>query len=224
MYKWLYKNRFTTFFVSLMLILFGSLLFPEPFFQEKLMPIFFLVNISSGIILISKNRILYWSYISLFIFSLSIFGLDIVNKSTFEVNLYLKFILYFLFYSTVTYAIILQVWKAKKINKDVIIGLMCGYISLGLLGFFLFTAIEIYQPDSFQGILLENNEIATKIDSLLYYSYITLLTIGYGEIVPVTPIAQKGSILVGLIGQFYIVILTAIIVGKFLTQQKKSFK
>ena len=44
------------------------------------------------------------------------------------------------------------------------------------------------------------------------------MTIGYGEITPVTLLAQKATILIGLLGQFYLVIITAIIVGKFLTQ------
>ncbi|NAS32027.1 hypothetical protein GTQ40_13660 [Flavobacteriaceae bacterium R38] len=59
------------------------------------------------------------------------------------------------------------------------------------------------------------------MDSLIYYSYITLLTIGYGEIVPVTPVAQKAAILVGLIGQFYIVIITAVVVEKYIKHSKK---
>ncbi|WP_296314158.1 ion channel [Winogradskyella sp. UBA3174] len=47
----------------------------------------------------------------------------------------------------------------------------------------------------------------------------TLMTIGYGDILPVTPIAQKASIFIGLIGQFYLVILTAIVVSKYINQK-----
>ena len=53
-------------------------------------------------------------------------------------------------------------------------------------------------------------------DSLLYYSYITLLTIGYGEIFPISPVAQKAAILIGLVGQFYFVIITAVVVEKYI--------
>ncbi|WP_101449582.1 ion channel [Aquimarina sp. MAR_2010_214] len=52
----------------------------------------------------------------------------------------------------------------------------------------------------------------------MYYSYITLMTIGYGEIIPVTSLSQKAAILVGMMGQFYLVILTAIVVGKYINQ------
>ena len=56
----------------------------------------------------------------------------------------------------------------------------------------------------------------------MYYSYITLMTIGYGDILPITPIAQKAAIFIGLIGQFYLVVLTAIVVGKYINQSSKN--
>jgi len=59
-------------------------------------------------------------------------------------------------------------------------------------------------------------------DGLMYFSFVTLLTIGYGDIIPITQIAQKATIFVGLIGQFYLVILTAITVGKYLNQERKN--
>jgi len=55
----------------------------------------------------------------------------------------------------------------------------------------------------------------------MYFSYITLMTIGYGEITPLTPLAQKATILIGLAGQFYLVIITATIVGKYINQSNR---
>ena len=49
-----------------------------------------------------------------------------------------------------------------------------------------------------------------------------MMTIGYGDIAPVTVLAQKATILVGFSGQFYLVIITAIIVGKFINQMGKK--
>jgi voltage-gated potassium channel Kch len=68
-------------------------------------------------------------------------------------------------------------------------------------------------PGSLNGI-----EKEALVSEYVYFSFITLLTIGYGEIVPVSDLAQKAAILVALIGQFYIVILTAIVVGKYINQ------
>ncbi|MCK8520789.1 potassium channel family protein [Aquimarina sp. D1M17] len=101
---------------------------------------------------------------------------------------------------------------------------MSGYISLGFLAFFLFMTIELLHPGSFSGSLLATNNDVERFDSILYYAYITLLTIGYGEIVPVTPVAQKAAILVGLIGQFYLVIVTAVIVEKYIVHSRNRSK
>jgi hypothetical protein len=141
-----------------------------------------------------------------------------VLKDTTNSNDLIRLVAYFVFYTMVTSELMKQVWKSKIITKNVIIGLMSGYICIGLLGFFMFLTIEILSPGSFNGLDLNMNEPSSQIDSFLYFSYITLLTIGYGEITPITLIARKATMLVGLAGQFYMVILTAIIVGKYISQ------
>ena len=80
-------------------------------------------------------------------------------------------------------------------------------------------AIELTHPGAFQGVLLDGEDMVMFSEAILYYSYITLMTIGYGEIIPAIPIAQKAAILVGLLGQFYLVIITAVVVGKFIQQK-----
>lgn len=122
----------------------------------------------------------------------------------------------------VAWNIIQQVWRAKFVNRNVILGLMSGYISLGFLAFFLFMSIELTHPGAFQGILMENGSLDIKSEAILYYAYITLLTIGYGEIVPSIPIAQKAAMLVGLMGQFYMVIITAVVVEKYIKHSEKK--
>ena len=102
------------------------------------------------------------------------------------------------------------------------IGLISGFLSLGFIGFFLCLSIEIIEPDSFIGLEAFDSTANTITQRIMYYSYITLLTIGYGDIVPATLLAQKATILIGLLGQFYLVIITAIIVGKFLNQKQSD--
>ena len=83
-------------------------------------------------------------------------------------------------------------------------------------------SIEMVHPDSFTGLSAMNSASNTLRESIMYFSYITLLTIGYGDILPVTYLAQKATMLIGLMGQFYLAIMTAIIVGKFINQSLKS--
>ncbi|CAL2062924.1 Two pore domain potassium channel family protein [Tenacibaculum sp. 190524A05c] len=217
MYKRLYKNRFEIFLITQLTILFGSLFFPFDFFEYKLLPILYLVSIGAGILMISKNKKLTWFFIILFGIAATVFGFDMIARKQNSENLIIRLSIYFIFHVFVTWNIIKQVWKAKRVTKNVIIGLMSGYISLGFLAFFLFMSIELTNTEAFRGFLMENSsDINLRSDSLLYYAFITLLTIGYGEIVPAIPIAQKAAILVGLVGQFYMVIITAVVIEKYI--------
>ncbi|MEL6305964.1 MAG: potassium channel family protein, partial [Bacteroidota bacterium] len=86
--------------------------------------------------------------------------------------------------------------------------------------FFICLSIELAYPGSFQGSLIDiQSETGRVAEQMLYYSFITLMTIGYGDILPATDLSQKAAILIGLMGQFYLVIFTAVIVGKFIQQK-----
>jgi|TARA_B110000914_G_C15378186_1_gene406429 voltage-gated potassium channel Kch len=218
----LYKYRFETFLTSQLFILFGSLFFPQDFYEHTLLPILYLTSIAAGILMISKWKKLMWLFVGLFVITALIFSSDAILKFQNTKTLLIRLSIYFIFYFFVTWNIIQQVWRAKKVTKNVIIGLISGYVSLGFLAFFLFMSIELITPNSFQIGLINSNEIQAKPDNILYYAYITLLTIGYGEIIPTTAIAQKAAILVGLIGQFYMVIITAVVIEKYIRHSAKK--
>ena len=217
----LYKYRFEIFLTSQLFILFGSLFFPQDFYENTLLPILYLTSIAAGILMISKWKKLIWLFVGLFVITALIFSSDAILKFQNTKTLLIRLSIYFIFYFIVTWNIIQQVWRAKKVTKNVIIGLISGYVSLGFLAFFLFMSIELITPNSFQIGLINSNEIQAKPDNILYYAYITLLTIGYGEIIPTTAIAQKAAILVGLIGQFYMVIITAVVIEKYIRHSAK---
>lgn len=216
MVKDLYNYRFELFLVTQLAILFGSLFFPMDFYEEVLLPLLYLIGILAGMLMISKHKKMMWFFVLLFVASAFIFGSSMISRREEENSILIRLLIYFIFYFVVSVNVIKQVWKAKMVNRKVIVGLMSGYISLGFLAFFLFMAIELIFPGAFQGTLMESQSIDVKSESLLYYSYITLLTIGYGEIIPVIPIAQKAAVLVGLMGQFYLVIVTAVVVEKYI--------
>ena len=216
----LYKIRFEIFLSTQLAILFGSLVVPSQLFEFTVLPLLYLFGILTGILIISKKKKLTWFIVLLFVVSAVIFGSSMFHRQESENNILLRLSIYFLFYIVVSWNTIHQVWKAKHVTKNVILGLISGYISLGFLAFFLFMSIELIHPGAFQGELLDSKDFVFFSEAILYYSYITLLTIGYGEIVPAIPIAQKAAILVGLVGQFYLVIITAVIVGKFIDQHR----
>ncbi|MFP2997548.1 ion channel [Spongiivirga sp. MCCC 1A20706] len=128
---------------------------------------------------------------------------------------------FFVFHVAVAFAIIKQVWESAFVDKNIIFGLISGYISLGLIGFFIGLSIEMAYPGSFSGLYINGMGPEVLTERMLYYSYITLLTIGYGDILPVTLLAQKAAILIGLMGQFYLVIITAVVLEKYIRHRNK---
>lgn len=214
----IYPYRFEIFFFSLIAILFGSLVVPNALFENILSPILFQINLIAGILLISRKKRLMWFLFVLLVITTIVFGSNLFENRNEGLFNFVRMAAYFLFYLIVTTQLIMQVWKAEFVNKNVIFGLVSGYISLGLIGFFICLSIEMANPNSFQGLMMSNGALETITEGLMYYSYITLLTIGYGDIIPVTPLAHKAAILIGLMGQIYLVVITAVVVGKYLKQ------
>ena len=221
MIKKLYSIRFELFFFSLICVLFGSLFFPVELYADRISPALFLLNFISGMLffIYRKKQVLVVALI--FIIALGILLFNSIGNTEDNSIRYLRLVLYFIFYCLVTLQIIGQVWNAETVNRSVIFGMMCGYMSLGLLGFFTFFTIELATPGSFNGVLMDLS-IAAKIEELLYFSYITILTIGYGDISPATDMAQKATMLFGMMGQFYLVIVTAVVIEKYIRHTHKA--
>lgn len=218
----LYAYRFELFLSTQLSILFGSLIIPAVWFDNIIMSMLLVLNVLCGVLLVFKKKILFYIMLVFLAISIVMASMGIINSKVENQFDYLKLGTYFLFYGLVTIEIIKQVWKAKIVGKNVILGLISGYVSLGLLAFFLCISIEIMHPNSFSGIGISPGVNEDVMEQIMYYSYITLMTIGYGDILPLTPIAQKTAIFIGLIGQFYLVILTAIVVGKYINQESNK--
>ncbi|MGV7220477.1 MAG: ion channel [Nitrospinales bacterium] len=130
-----------------------------------------------------------------------------------------------LFFCYISINILLGIFRQKTISSDLIYGSICVYLLIGLAWAFVYSAIETLNPGSFE-ILINYAKDPSQIDRqatlslFVYYSYVTLTTLGFGDITPVTPPAQSISILEALTGQFYLVILVARLVGNYLANTK----
>jgi len=78
--------------------------------------------------------------------------------------------------------------------------------------------LDLYIPASFSQ--LDPNE--EGFSSFVYYGLVTLTTLGYGDISPSTALARSLSTFTALTGQLYLVIIMAIIIGKFLNKEKDA--
>jgi voltage-gated potassium channel len=111
------------------------------------------------------------------------------------------------------------------VSGDAIFGTVCGYLLLGIVWSLLYSAVETASPGSFAVPAPGGADVAAARPdrgTLSYYSFITLATVGYGDVTPLTPLARTLAWIEAITGQFYLAILVAGFVGFKVTQAMKD--
>lgn len=99
-----------------------------------------------------------------------------------------------------------KVLKDEKVTWDKISAALCVYLLVGFFWASVYTVMDRLRPMSFN-----NNPLGYR--DFLYYSLITLATVGYGDITPVSVLARSLSALEAITGQFYLAVMIARLVG-----------
>jgi voltage-gated potassium channel Kch len=120
---------------------------------------------------------------------------------------------------------ILRAIFAKQVSGDAVFGAVCGYLLLGIIWSLLYHAAETAAPGSFR-MPSSGTDVAARATAdsglLSYFSFVTLATVGYGDVTPATPLAQMLAWTEAVTGQLYLAILVAGIVGFKVTQATKQ--
>lgn len=130
--------------------------------------------------------------------------------------LYLSFI-YMLFFSFICYYLMNFLIKTKKANTNVIFAAMCLYIFISNIWMFIYTFIFSSNPEAFtfsDNLIMAPDATFYELVSMFsYYSFVTLTTLGYGDISPVSQAARAWVSVESMLGQFYIAIVLAKLVA-----------
>ena len=111
-------------------------------------------------------------------------------------------------------AILSYVLGSGKVTWDKIYGAICAYLLLGYAWTFAYSLIEEMQPGSFTSSTSPMpHDLVGRVMQLRYFSFVTLATVGYGDIVPHTAAARTMALLEAILGQFYLVALVGRLVG-----------
>ena len=122
------------------------------------------------------------------------------------------------FFGFIGIIVLSDVLKAEKVTTDTIHASICVYLLIGVTWALLYSVMEGIRPESF---LIEQVEVIPLTDYIphfLYYSFVTLTTLGYGDITPLTPLAKTLSYMEAVTGQIYIAVLIARLVGVHIAQ------
>ncbi|MGI9271312.1 MAG: ion channel [Woeseiaceae bacterium] len=113
-----------------------------------------------------------------------------------------------------------QVAISNVISVNRIIGAICVYLLLGVIWAMTYTVVEFASPESFAGFVPMQEQ---GWDSeWLYFSFVTMTTLGYGDILPISATARGLAYLQAVVGQFYIAILVAGLVSAYISGRQSA--
>lgn len=105
--------------------------------------------------------------------------------------------------------------KRGRVTLDFIFGAISGFMLIGLNGAFICYLVEFFYPNSFSG----TTEITAFFD-YIYFSFVTVTTLGYGDVLPTSNQGEVVAITLAIVGQLYLIVIMGIIVGKYLQHQE----
>ncbi len=98
-----------------------------------------------------------------------------------------------------------------NIDINRLVGAACIYLLSGSLWGIVYFLLSVVSPGSFEGIVGES--WSEQLNEYTYHSFVTLTTLGYGDVLPVLPVARTLCYLEAALGQMYLTVLVAALVG-----------
>lgn len=120
-------------------------------------------------------------------------------------------------FSYVVIAVFLYLIRQEEPTADMIMAAASEYILIGIMFSYIYFLIEAVYPGSFS---LQDTNVDRS--AFLYFSFVTLTTAGYGDIVPVSVPARSYAIVEQITGQLFVAVAVARLVGLYAAGKKKD--
>jgi hypothetical protein len=210
------RNRFLLLFISFILLFVLEPLVDNAIALDTLLDFLVTLILMSAVYAISqKRRTLAIALLLGIPFFLGHWGVYVLDSVPLKLLGVLSGVLFFGYVSGL---IVMHLFTEQKITPDLVIGSVCGYFLLGFMWAFTYAAIEIVLP----GSLHLTHEGYRDLSNFAYFSFVTLTTLGYGDVLPLTSPARNFAILEAVIGQIYLTVLVARLVGIHISQSMKQ--
>jgi hypothetical protein len=113
-----------------------------------------------------------------------------------------------------------RIARSKEVGTLEFIRSVNIYFLIGIVGAYVFRTIYLTSPSSFK--FDTSHKLITT--DLIYFSFETITTLGYGDITPVSPLAKNVSVLLAFSGQLYLTFIIALLIGKYLRSSDESIQ
>ena len=125
-----------------------------------------------------------------------------------------------LFFFLTSFIAIYDVLFGGKVDINRIVGAVCIYLLSGSIWGIVYYFLHYYTPTAFAG--LSGESWRALLNELTYHSFVTLTTLGYGDVTPVSPLARTLSYLEAILGQIYLTVLVAALVGVHIASHRPT--
>jgi len=209
---------------SIVLVSLICMMIFEPFFYDYKGTVFFVNLIFSAIILSSIYAISYRKYAALIAVFLALPVLAINWSSPFVDYTWYPYVrdtFASCFFILIIFLILDFIFRQVQVTREILFAAIVVFMLLGLMWSVIFRFLEISQPGSFH---LPHDQSSEVSSIFLYYSFVTLTTLGYGDISPISAPARSLAIIEAITGQMYVAVLIARLMGMHISQsmQKKQ--
>ncbi len=110
------------------------------------------------------------------------------------------------------------IFKSEDVTIEVIYAAILVYLLMALMWSFVYVLLELINSASFNVAL--SLDLGSQM-RFIYYSFVTITTLGYGDITPATELASSFSILEAVVGQLYLVVVVARLVGMHVSSKSR---
>ncbi len=211
------KGKFLYFLISILFYILLSPFLTNVFGMHTLLDIFISAVLVSGICAVSEGK--YDTLIMVIFVFPTLVIIWVLHFIQLPSLMLFSNCLSTLFLGYVMIRILGFIFKSETVTSDVIFAAIVVYLLIGITWGIVFRLMETVQPGSFAiRASLEQHQRIT----FTYYSFVTLTTLGYGDIRPLSPQAGTLAILEAIIGQLYLAVLIARLLGMHIAQSREN--
>lgn len=217
--------RFLELLLFMVAILLASSVLPKGLVFRILTQVFFanafMVALSTGEEKSSQRIFLWGLWVLSVVFSIPAF---LMTRGTWaSASLHIAAGLEVLLMISCAVAILAFISRAPRVTRDTICACVVAYIFVALAFAQTYVLLFLWDPHSFSIPAGSDFQVGTGFrGEMVYFSLVTLVTLGYGDIVPKTDLARTLAVSEAVIGQFYMAVLVALLVGKFVSQPSRA--
>ena len=123
------------------------------------------------------------------------------------------------------YLLLKSLIRSRSVSANEILGAISLYLILGIIWSFAYGILELARPGSFafpsqaEAVQVEDRVRSEGSHELIYFSFVTQSTLGYGDVTPRSPLARRLVIFQAVMGEFYIAVVVAYMISLFIRQR-----